>query len=300
MPSLRNCPVCGCGIEKATLFQEENIDLKRISDFSFASRKTPEWMCHQLVRCHSCSLVYAPNPPSVDELAQAYHQAAYDSSEEANDAAQSYMKAISPALRRLSQKNTALEIGTGTGIFLEYLLDAGFNEVVGVEPSMAAIEAAPKNRQAWIRHGIFREEDFASESFDLICCFMTLEHVQDPMALTHAAHRLLRKGGAFVSVTHDYQSVVNRLLNKRSPIIDIEHMQLFSKQSTRTMFESAKFQDVQVSSFTNRYSLQYWLRLSPLPKMLKSLLSPIFSSAPLNVIRLGINVGNIVTIGFRK
>jgi SAM-dependent methyltransferase len=210
------------------------------------------------------------------------------------------MQAIYPALKRLVQKDTALEIGTGTGIFLEYLLDSVFKEVVGVEPSMAAIEAAPKNRRAWIRHGIFREEDFAPESFDLICCFMTLEHVQDPMALTQASYRLLRKGGAFVSVTHDYQSVVNRLLGRRSPIIDIEHMQLFSKQSTRTMFESANLQDVQVTSFTNRYSLQYWLRLSPLPKILKSLLGPILSGAPLNAIRLGVNVGNIVTIGFRK
>jgi len=300
MPQLRTCPVCQSHSAQASIFMHENIDPSQISDFSFASRKTPEWMCHQLVRCHSCSLVYAPKPPSVDELAQAYHQAAYDSSEEANDAAKSYMQAISPVLRPLAQKDAALEIGTGTGIFLEHLLDSGFKEVVGVEPSMAAIEAAPKNRQAWIRYGIFREEEFAPESFDLICCFMTLEHVQDPMALTQAAYRLLRKGGAFVSVTHDYQSLVNRLLGKRSPIIDIEHMQLFSKQSTRTMFEYANLQDVQVTSFTNRYSLQYWLRLSPLPKILKSLLDPILNSTPLNEIRLGVNVGNIVTIGFRK
>jgi len=279
---------------------EENIDSSQISNFSFASRKTPEWMCHQLVRCHHCSLVFAPTPPSVDELAQAYHEAAYDSSEEANDAARSYMGAIAPALRRLLQKKAALEIGTGTGIFLEHLVGAGFEQGIGVEPSMAAIEAAPQSRQAWIQHGIFREEDFAPESFDLICCFMTLEHVQDPMALTQSAHRLLRQGGAFVSVTHDYQSLVNRLLGKRSPIIDIEHMQLFSKQSTRAMFEGAKFEDVQVNSFTNRYSLQYWLRLSPIPKMVKSFLDPIFSGSLFKAIRLGVNVGNIVTIGFRK
>jgi SAM-dependent methyltransferase len=210
------------------------------------------------------------------------------------------MNAIAPALKCLPQKKAALEIGTGTGIFLEHLVDSGFEQVVGVEPSIAAIEAAPKSRQAWIKHGIFREEDFAPESFDLICCFMTLEHVQDPMALTQSAYRLLRKGGAFVSVTHDYQSLVNRLLGKRSPIIDIEHMQLFSKQSARTMFEDSMFGDVQINSFTNRYSFQYWLRLSPIPKAIKSFLSPIFSNPLFKSFRLGVNVGNIVTIGFRK
>jgi SAM-dependent methyltransferase len=183
---------------------------------------------------------------------------------------------------------------------LEHLVTAGFKEVIGIEPSIAAIETAPKSTRAWIRHGIFREEDFVPESFDLVCCFMTLEHVQDPMTLTKSVHRLLRKGGAFVTVTHDYRSVVNRLLGKRSPIIDIEHMQLFSKQSARTMFESAGFQNIQVHSFTNRYSLQYWLRLSPFPKILKSFFNPIFTSPALKSIRLGVNVGNIVTIGFRQ
>ena len=300
MTQLRTCPVCHASADLATVFMDENIDPSQISSFSFASRKTPEWMCHQLVCCKQCSLVFAPKPPSVDELAHAYHEAAYDSSEEANDAARSYMNAIAPALKQLPQKKAALEIGTGTGIFLEHLAQSGFEQVIGVEPSIAAIMAAPKSRQAWIKHGIFREEDFAPESFDLICCFMTLEHVQDPMALTQSAYRLLRKGGSFISVTHDYQSLVNRLLGKRSPIIDIEHMQLFSKQSTRVMFEGAKFGDVQVNSFTNRYLLQYWLRLSPFPKIVKSFLNPIFSSPGFKSIRLGVNVGNIVTIGFRK
>jgi SAM-dependent methyltransferase len=279
---------------------EENIDTSKISKFSFASRKTPELMCYKLVCCQCCSLVFVTQPPSVAELANAYHEAAYDSSEEASDAAQSYISAIFPTINSLPQKKLALEIGTGTGIFLEYLVAAGFKEVIGVEPSIAAIEAAPKSTRAWIRHGIFKEEDFLPESFDLICCFMTLEHVQDPMAITRSAYRLLRKGGAFISITHDYQSAINRFMGKRSPIIDIEHMQLFSKQSIRIMFEGALFKNVQISSFINRYSLQYWLRLSPLPKAVKSLLNPVFSLTLFKSIRLGVNVGNIVTIGFRK
>ena len=299
MINSRNCPVCNSSSAQASVFMEENIDASQISEFSFASRKAPEWMCHRLVRCQTCSLVYAPTPPSVEELAQAYHQAAYDSNEEANDAAKSYMIAISPALRQLKSKKSALEIGTGTGIFLEYLSQAGFASTVGVEPSMAAIESAPQARQSLIRHGIFKEQDFAPESFDLICCFMTLEHVQDPMALARSTFSLLRKGGAFVCVTHDYQSLVNRFLGKRSPIIDIEHMQLFSKQSAHMMLKSAGFSSVLVRSFTNSYSLQYWLRLSPIPRFLKRLLTPIFASKPIASMRLGVNVGNIVTMGFK-
>jgi hypothetical protein len=94
--------------------------------------------------------------------------------------------------------------------------------------------------------------------------------------------------------------LVNRMLGRRSPIIDIEHMQLFSKGSIKLLFERAYFADIRVSAFKNRYSLQYWLRLSPIPKIFKSPLSGLFSCPPFNKIRLRVNVGNMVTYGYRR
>src|SRR5450830_1071724 len=174
MPTSRSCPVCNTPSDQAQLFIAKNIDPELISGFSFASRKTPEYMCHQLVRCRICDLVYADTPPAVEELAQAYHTASYDSAEEANDAAMSYAEAIKPVLQALAHRGVALEIGTGTGIFLEHLKSDGFSELIGVEPSSAAIAAAPESRRIWIREGMFREQDFEPASIDLICCFMTM------------------------------------------------------------------------------------------------------------------------------
>ena len=300
MANSRSCPVCGASSEQSSLFIAENIDVSRISGFSFASRKAPEYMCHRMVRCHVCDVVYADSPPPVEQLAQAYHTACYDSSEEANDAAKSYALAIAPTLRRLPRREAALEIGAGTGIFLDHLKAAGFTTLVGVEPSSAAIAAAPEARRAWIREGMFEERDFAPESFDLICCFMTMEHVSDPRALAEAALRLLRPGGAFVTVTHDYRSVVNRLLGRRSPIIDIEHLQIFSRKSIGELFVRTGFKDVTVRSFANRYSLRYWLRLSPLPGAGKKGLAHLFAPAWLGRLHIGVNVGNNIATGFRE
>jgi len=299
MASSRTCPVCKTTSDKATLFLGENISPEKISSFSFASRKLPEYMCHHMVRCNVCDLVYADMPPQEEELAESYHAASYDSSEEADDAAKSYIAAIQPALARLNQRESALEIGTGTGIFLEHLKSAGFATLVGVEPSTAAIEAAPEHRRNWIREGMFDEKDFQPGSFDLICCFMTMEHVGDPMELSNAAFRLLRPGGVFLTVTHDYTSTVNRLLGKRSPIVDIEHLQRFSRRSIRELFERSGFKNVSVKSFKNRYSLRYWLRLSPLPVFLKRGLDRMISSSSIGSHRIGINVGNAIAAGFR-
>ena len=300
MPVLRSCPVCQTSADDALLFQKENIDKNQISGFSYASRKEPEFMCHRLLRCKICDLVYACSPPEQDELAHAYHVAEYDSSEEANDAAQAYIKAMQPILTKLEHKNKVLEIGAGTGVLLELLQGQGFSEMVGVEPSIAAIEAAPEHRRAWLQEGIFEEQNFEPASFDLICCFMTMEHVRDPMATALSASRLLRPGGAFVTVTHDYASWVNRMMGKKSPIIDIEHMQLFSKTSIAELFKRGTFNNISVKPFNNRYSLGYWIRLAPLPNMLKQALKWSKTDyAGLYKIKISLNVGNTMAVGFR-
>ena len=297
---MRSCPICQTSAKDALIFQKENINKNRISKFSYASRKEPEYMCHQLVSCRECDLVFASSPPEQDELAQAYHVAAYDSSSEASDAAKSYIKAMQPILGKLEHKNKVLEIGSGTGVFLELLQDEyGFTELIGVEPSAAAIESAPVHRRGWLREGIFNEGDFEPSSFDLICCFMTMEHVHDPMETALAASRLLRPGGAFVTVTHDYRSLVNRIMGKKSPIIDIEHMQLFSKASICELFKRCNFNNISAQPFINHYSVGYWTRLAPLPKIVKQTLRRSVNYTGMDKIKIGMNVGNTITAGFR-
>ncbi|MGO4416939.1 class I SAM-dependent methyltransferase [Cupriavidus sp. KB_39] len=278
---------------------KQNIDPALMSAFSFASRKLPEFMNHQLVQCPTCDLVYANDPPDQSILAHAYHLASFDSAQEADDAAAAYGEAVLPVLSRLTSKESALEIGAGTGIFLDVLRSQGFKVTLGVEPSSAAIAAAPPHRQSWLTEAIFRESDFQLESFDFICCFMTLEHVRDPCEIVSAASRLLRPGGAIALVTHDYRSGINRLLGKRSPIIDIEHMQLFSPKSIRYLLERNKFDSIIVHSFQNRYALRYWMRLLPLGVGLKQNMIKGLDAIGMADMKLSFNVGNMLSFGYR-
>nr|WP_233175783.1 class I SAM-dependent methyltransferase [Dyella sp. ASV24] len=294
----RPCPVCRAFPDKPEIFLEERLDASRLNAYSFASRKTPEYLCHQMLRCPECDVVYVDRPPSQGALAEAYHAADYDSTEEANDAAKSYISAFTSVLNRL-EKGDALEIGTGTGIFLEELAGIGFQRVAGIEPSTAAIAAAPANRKPWIREGIFVEQDYQPESFDLVCCFMTMEHVREPREIAESVLRLLKPGGAFLTVTHDYRSPVNRLLGRRSPIVDIEHMQLFSQPSIKALFERSGFVDVQARPFANRYSVRYWSRLMPLPAAIKTPVQSTLSALGLGKLKVSINVGNTAAVGFK-
>ncbi|EEF24757.1 conserved hypothetical protein, partial [Ricinus communis] len=175
----------------------------------------------------------------------------------------------------------------------------GFETVTGIEPSTAAISAAPAHRHSWIREGIFVESDYKPESFDLICCFMTMEHVREPADIANSVLRLLKPGGAFVTVTHDYRSFVNRLMGRRSPIVDIEHMQLFSARSIASLFTRCGYVNVQTHPFSNRYALRYWMRLTPLPAGVKNIAQRFIESTGIDRLKISMNVGNTVAFGYK-
>jgi len=129
---------------------------------------------------------------------------------------------------------------------------------------------------------------------------MTLEHVLFSKELLDSFYRLLRPGGAMVFVTHDYRSTVDRILGKRSPIIDIEHMQIFSSTTMEYLLENRGLTDIVVKPFRNSYRISYWTRLLPLPIILKDSLILVVSAIGLKNIRISIGVGNIMSSGFKS
>ena len=264
----RPCPICGSA-DESRVYAEAHFDLGRLDEFAFASRKVPEYMHYRLITCPVCDLLYASPAPSFEALARAYQDAGFDSGEEARYASRTYAGYLPSIIPQLPDKDGAIDIGTGDGAFLRELLAAGFTGVAGVEPSAAPISAAQNDVRALIRHDIFRPDLFEPGQYSLITCFQTMEHVRDPIALALGVYSRLKKGGAAFFIGHNRKGLVNRLLGRKSPIFDIEHLQLFSPMSARALFERAGFVNVEVHRMVNRYPLQYWTRLLPIRKTFK-------------------------------
>ncbi|KMO21147.1 hypothetical protein SQ03_04125 [Methylobacterium platani JCM 14648] len=292
----RDCPVCGAPEGRARPFLSASLDPARIGALSFASRKAPEYMSFRLVRCQTCETVFAAEAPEAEALAAAYREAGYDSAEEARYAACTYARALARHLGPAQGRGAALEIGAGTGIFLDELLALGFSEVVGIEPSHEAVAAAPAPLRPHLRVGVFEPGLCRPGSQSLVCCFQTLEHVPDPRGLTREAYALLRPGGLIAFVTHDYRAPVNRLLGRRSPIVDIEHMQLFCRASLHRLLGEAGFEEIRIGTIRNRYPLRYWLRLLPLPGPLKPAALAAAEALGLGRRSVGLNVGNLLGV----
>ncbi len=296
----RNCPICATSAVLGAPFLDRKIDKDRFSVFSYSSRKVPEYMSYKLLRCPNCDVVYACESPDGSEISDAYHEAAYDSREEAIQAAEVYEKALTPFLASMTDRNRVLEIGTGTGVFLEFMRTKGFLEVVGIEPSRAAIDAADTNIKSSIREGMFSANDFEPSSFSLICCFMTLEHVLDPALLVRDCFSLLKPGGIMAVVVHDWRAWNNRLLGRLTPIVDIEHLQLFSKNSIMELYRCSGFVDIDCRSFWNSYQIDYWNRLLPTPLCLKRSVEFMLRKTGFAHLRISMNVGNLMVVAHKK
>ena len=120
--------------------------------------------------------------------------------------------------------------------------------------------------RASIRPEPFSAGVLPDESFTLISCMQTIEHVLDPLEICRDAVRALAPNGALLIACHDRRAFTARVLKQRSPIFDIEHVQLFSPRSMRALLGSAGLERVDVRPLRNRYPLRYWLQLAPAPE----------------------------------
>jgi SAM-dependent methyltransferase len=291
----RACPLCGG--KDATVVVEATLDEGRLTASAFASRKLHEYMHSRMVECKGCGMLYA-NPVLLPEsLAEAYKDASFDSGVESRLAAITYRAMLEPHLPALPSRNSALDIGAGDGAFLEELLALGFQSVVGVEPSEAPIAAAKPSVRGNLKCGIFAAEQFAAESLDLITCFQVIEHVWDPVKIAADAHALLKPGGLFIIVAHNRLAFSARILGTKSPIFDIEHLQLFDKSTGAALMRTAGFESVAISSLRNRYPIDYWIKLFPLPRTAKAAVSWMARTSGIGNLLLSLPAGNLALVG---
>lgn len=105
----------------------------------------------------------------------------------------------------------ALDIGTGTGRYLQKLRNAGY-ETCGIDLSPKMLERAAKRFGSFrgLREGDITDIPFPSSSFELIVCCRVLSHVEDIAMAFRECARVLRPGGraifADVDGRHNYEA----------------------------------------------------------------------------------------------
>jgi len=225
------------------------------------SRKGPEH--YQIVRCKTCKTIRSNNILEEEATNKLYSSSEYLYGEETKFAAETYMGIIEQIRERFSESSRILEIGCGSGFFLEKLQGKGFEDFVGVEPSSDCIRYSNDAVKSHIINDIFKSGNFRPASFDLAVCFHTIDHLYSPEAFVDEVKNIMKPGGYFVCVCHDVSAWSAKVLGESSFVFDIEHVHLFDKRTMRDFLERRGFVVERIGSLTNKYPLGYWLRLAP-------------------------------------
>ena len=205
-------PCCICGAMERTSFG-------RYPDNRFA----PAGPAFELTRCAGCGLVSTAGELEDDAYPQEY--AAFQAPRARGTSmpsARQGRRGPAHLLRHrfawvhrlaLPSRPRVLDVGCGSGALSLGMRDELGWEVVGLEPSCAAYEAA---QQAGLDVHLGTLESRGGElgDFDLVVFTHVLEHVSDPVADLQRAREITRPGGHCVVSVPNVASVERRLLGR--------------------------------------------------------------------------------------
>ena len=287
------CAICGKKQQARELYPA-TFNEKNISRNTYSARRSPDKVHYRILKCESCSLVFSSPILDSKQLSDLYRESLCNYKDQIPYLIKTYFNIVKEIKNDLPKNPKVLEVGCGNGFFLKAMKDFGFTKnIFGVEPSSKMVLEADSSLQNKIKINIFKSNLFPKESFDLILCFHTLDHMLDPNEFIKGAYTLLKKNGYVIVVVHDTQGLSVKLFGERSAIFDIEHIYLFNKKTLSEIFSRHKFNVIKVFNLFNNYPLNYWIRMSGFPLVIRKIANYTISLIGISNFSFSIPAGNI-------
>lgn len=208
----RRCPICD-GSEVTLVLHKEDL---------------------QLVRCASCSMVFANPVPREFESGDFYdHSGPYYLSEDKlrGDYSPVRFERELRLFTRYCQTGRILDVGCSTGAFLHQLETQfpGKYEILGTDVAGPALDYAEKQGVSVLR-GNFLEQQFDA-SFDGVTFWAVVEHLVHPRPFLEKAASVLKPGGYCFILVPNFRSLATRILGARYRYILPQHVNYFTPET---------------------------------------------------------------------
>ncbi len=246
-------------------------------------------------RCSECGSVFVGNSIDSEELSVAYSTLGSKKyyEEIAGENEKKMATAIGHLRDMISPCDAIIDIGTGNGLFVELLHQAGF-----ADASAHEIPGADLSGIKDIARNIYQDFDYRtipSNSFTCVTLLDVVEHVIDPRILTKMCSRILKTNG----VIYFHTPVVTRTdrmmhFVQKIPVFrkigtiwqrgrtSIFHLENYTPEALRFLLEEAGFGDIRIevrnelSWPVTKYIRTYLLEKQGLPGFFAPLFLPVF------------------------
>lgn len=238
---------------------------------------------YQLLRCYNCRLIFTVPLPAVDFLRDFYQH--YDSIGQTdnyyrnikNYRHQVVGRKLINHFHRLNDQYhfrrdlRLLDLGSGGGMFLDIVKQAGFSGL-GVEISAPATKFARENFAVECLTADVSSVDF-EEQFGAVFMWDLLEHLSQPQQLLGRINNWLAPGGYLVIETPDSRALINQLIiwllkiGIRWPaswMFGYHHLYWHSQQSLAFLLAQNNFKILAVERFNTEparifpWSWKFW------------------------------------------
>ncbi|HCQ29793.1 MAG TPA: hypothetical protein DIU39_05865 [Flavobacteriales bacterium] len=232
MEKLKNCPICTS--EESRLFLQ-------CKDYTVSQK------VFDIVECSACGFKYTNPRPKPEELGKYYESEEYISHSgtkkgliyKAYHIARNYTLSKKFTLINKNQPKNLLDIGCGTGEFLNYCKQKGLN-TTGVEPGEKARNFATFEYSLTVF-----DEDFlknTDKKFDVITMWHVLEHVPFLQQRMEELYALLSDDGALYIAVPNCESYDASYYGKYWAAYDVpRHLYHFTKKDISSLAEKNNF-----------------------------------------------------------
>jgi 2-polyprenyl-3-methyl-5-hydroxy-6-metoxy-1,4-benzoquinol methylase len=209
---MRACPICGTSTNLTAL-----------------------WNIPNILRCPTCGLAYIDRLPTLKELEAIYSaeyfqgRTAYADYEASKAGIQRHFEHRIAVLRQFKPSGELFEAGCAYGFFLE--LAQRYWSVRGVDISEPAVQYARDALKLPVEQGDFESNPPASNAYDIVVMWDTIEHLYDPVLAIRKSVEALLPGGIIGLTTADLDALLPRVQKSGWRMIIPAHLYYFSRQS---------------------------------------------------------------------
>lgn len=222
----------------------------------------------KVVKCNSCGFAFTENAPDAASIGMYYEHADYISHTDTKEGLmfKVYHWVRSIMLRRklgyiqkVARVKTLLDIGSGTGYFVNHVQQAGLG-CVGFEPDEVARNQAKKNFNIDLSASLESVIE-NSNRFDAISMWHVLEHVHELDAYFEKFRILLEEKGVLAIAVPNYTSYDASFYKKYWAAYDLpKHLWHFSPSSLKLLAKNHGFKHIK--SYAMPYDSYYISLLS--------------------------------------